>query len=248
MNLGEKIKFLREKKGLTQQELSKLSGVNRATIGNYERGARIPNIEILKKLSHALDTDINTLTNLENKNAWVNNILNGDNIIGIDKKSFLEADPSRREALLNDLSQISLFQAKINKFSDLVNKSDSEELKNAYTSLLQDITKELTIKDELTKLYDAFYAFVESVNNLNAVFTNPTFIQNGKNTKLSQYSSQLFKANAGFLEAFSAYLLFPRNLVNLNWEEKDKIFFNNIQNVIDFNRNIVEVLNGNQEE
>ena len=56
MNIGEKIKYARKAKGLTQEELGKLVGVQKAAIGKYENG-RVVNIKrsVLKKLANALD-------------------------------------------------------------------------------------------------------------------------------------------------------------------------------------------------
>jgi transcriptional regulator with XRE-family HTH domain len=56
--IGEKIKFYREKKGITQTELSdalKLAGKD--TISKYERGLRFPSIDMLNKICDALDID-----------------------------------------------------------------------------------------------------------------------------------------------------------------------------------------------
>ena len=38
MDIGQRIKYLRELQGLTQEELGKLIGVNKATINRYETG------------------------------------------------------------------------------------------------------------------------------------------------------------------------------------------------------------------
>lgn len=56
MNIGEKIKKLRIEKKLKQSELAEKSGLSRVAIGNYERGDRAPNIEILNKIAVALGT------------------------------------------------------------------------------------------------------------------------------------------------------------------------------------------------
>lgn len=248
----EKLKQARLSQKKTTYELSELTGIPQSTISKIENGKRKLDSESLTKITTALNIPVEFIFTDEpiaNKGKWIDDILNGDNIIGIDKKSFLEADPSRREALLNDLSQISLFQAKINKLSDLVNKSDNEELKVAYFPLLQDITKELTIINELIKLLDAFYIFIESVNKLESLLNNPILTKNNKNISLNKYSSQILEANNNFYKSFMAYLKFPRNLVSSNWEERDKSFLNAIQSVIDFNNATIEVLNnGNKEE
>ena len=58
---SEKIKELREAKGITQGELSRLSGVSVAEICRIEKGERQnPSINLLNKLLSALEVDINT--------------------------------------------------------------------------------------------------------------------------------------------------------------------------------------------
>lgn len=58
------LKIARIKKELTQEELSKVSGVNRVTISNLERGKQSildTPAGTLFKIARALDTDITTL-------------------------------------------------------------------------------------------------------------------------------------------------------------------------------------------
>ena len=56
MNIGDKIKSARKAKGLTQEELGKIVGVQKAAIGKYEKGI-VVNIKrsTLQKLANALD-------------------------------------------------------------------------------------------------------------------------------------------------------------------------------------------------
>lgn len=54
-NLPITLKKLREKKGITQQELIKLSGVGQGTIGDIERGKiKKSRVETLEKVAKAL--------------------------------------------------------------------------------------------------------------------------------------------------------------------------------------------------
>ena len=65
------LKEIREKRGLSQAELSRLSGVNASTIGMLEAGAReYPRLDTAQKLANALhcrlddlQPDIDLLTN-----------------------------------------------------------------------------------------------------------------------------------------------------------------------------------------
>lgn len=53
-----RLRYYRELRGLTLEELGKIVGVTDGTVSNYERGTRKPNYEMLLKLSEALGTDV----------------------------------------------------------------------------------------------------------------------------------------------------------------------------------------------
>lgn len=57
ITFGEKLKHLRKAAGLSQDQLSKGSGINLRTIHTYEYGQRAPSAENLFKLSEALGAD-----------------------------------------------------------------------------------------------------------------------------------------------------------------------------------------------
>ncbi|WP_048601469.1 helix-turn-helix transcriptional regulator [Rubeoparvulum massiliense] len=56
--LAETVKFKREQKGLTQEELGNLTGINRAMIGRIERENYIPSMSQFEALSNILDFEI----------------------------------------------------------------------------------------------------------------------------------------------------------------------------------------------
>lgn len=60
-----KIKEIRIKRGLTQKELSKLSGVSESYIGDLERNEKEPTISILCRIAKALEVDIKELFTYE---------------------------------------------------------------------------------------------------------------------------------------------------------------------------------------
>ncbi|MBI9069664.1 MAG: helix-turn-helix domain-containing protein [Salinivirgaceae bacterium] len=71
------IKFLRKKNGLTQEDLAKKIGVNRAMIGSYEEKRAQPKISVLQGLSTffkvSIDDLINTdLANYSNESPYEN--------------------------------------------------------------------------------------------------------------------------------------------------------------------------------
>lgn len=62
MNFGNKIRSLREEKGLTQKELADLLGTSLKTISNYEvKGTRPRTMKNFEKLAEIFDVNINYL-------------------------------------------------------------------------------------------------------------------------------------------------------------------------------------------
>lgn len=65
MPIGERIKELRLKQNLKQSDLAEKAQISRVAIGNYERGDRIPNADILQSIANALGVSINDLMDFE---------------------------------------------------------------------------------------------------------------------------------------------------------------------------------------
>ena len=61
MNIGERIKEIRLKKGITQKELAKMLGIATNSLSRYEIGERIPNLEMIKKIADALSVSPSVL-------------------------------------------------------------------------------------------------------------------------------------------------------------------------------------------
>ena len=57
----EKLKMLRKKKGLTQQEIADEIGINRGSYSNWEKGKREPSFENLVKLADLFDVSLDWL-------------------------------------------------------------------------------------------------------------------------------------------------------------------------------------------
>lgn len=64
-SISEKIKALRKKIKLTQEELSSISNISLSAIRKYETGERIPKYETISSIAEALKTDISYLLNEE---------------------------------------------------------------------------------------------------------------------------------------------------------------------------------------
>lgn len=98
MNIGDKIKELREKRDLTQDQLASILDLSRSTIGMYERDERQPGYELLIKIADYFNVTTDYLLGrTENKNEL---ILTNDNLhvpeeykdleikIGVDKDKY----------------------------------------------------------------------------------------------------------------------------------------------------------------
>ncbi len=54
--MGERIKELLEKKGITQRELAEKTGCTEAAVSHYIKGDRVPRASVLTKIAIALET------------------------------------------------------------------------------------------------------------------------------------------------------------------------------------------------
>jgi len=64
--VGFKIRKIREEKGLTQVQLSKLAGLHRAYIGHIERGEKNIGLKNLEKIAKALNVSVRVLLDIPN--------------------------------------------------------------------------------------------------------------------------------------------------------------------------------------
>ena len=60
-DIGKNIRYYREKKGYSQEQLAQLLFVTRQTVSNYETGRSRPDVETLVKLAGLLDIDVTDL-------------------------------------------------------------------------------------------------------------------------------------------------------------------------------------------
>lgn len=63
--IGENVKFLRKRNGLTQSDLALKTGISRAKIGSYEEGRAEPKLAVLKQLSGFFKIPVDTMLNKE---------------------------------------------------------------------------------------------------------------------------------------------------------------------------------------
>jgi transcriptional regulator with XRE-family HTH domain len=61
---GQRMKEIRQKRGLTQVELSQRSGFSQARVSELERGARMPNLVTILRIAAALDCKVAELMSI----------------------------------------------------------------------------------------------------------------------------------------------------------------------------------------
>jgi transcriptional regulator with XRE-family HTH domain len=59
--LAERVRYLRSRRDLSQEQLAKASGVSQSTIAQIERGRKDPSMTTLKKICKALDLELAVL-------------------------------------------------------------------------------------------------------------------------------------------------------------------------------------------
>ena len=59
--LGYRIRYLRQNKGLSIEALALEAEINRNYLGDLERGMRNPTVVVLNKIAKALDVDLSIL-------------------------------------------------------------------------------------------------------------------------------------------------------------------------------------------
>lgn len=60
-DIGKNIRYLRETKGLTQDQLAEKLFVTRQTVSNYETGRTRPDVDMIVSIANVLETDANTV-------------------------------------------------------------------------------------------------------------------------------------------------------------------------------------------
>lgn len=82
--IGQNIKYLRKRKGLTQEELAKNIGVNRAMIGSYEENRAVPKLSVLKDIAFFFNIFIDELIKAklweESQKTNFTDFVKGDNL------------------------------------------------------------------------------------------------------------------------------------------------------------------------
>lgn len=175
LEIGNRIKEARNEKGLTQKALAEKLDVSTITIQNYENNRRKPSLEMINKISEALDMTFNDLVNDYsniNPRERVINALNNDikNRIGVELK-----DEQEYDLKMNSIFEKYFFDLFFWKTSSMDNKTFFKFILSMSTNdsiafLTDEDIEELAII--FSRLVSLKSAERETINNTNKINEN----------------------------------------------------------------------------
>ena len=147
MTIGEKIKYFRNIRGISQETLGQLSGINSATIKKYEYGIRNPKPDQLLKISNALGISINIFMDfdIETVSDVLSLLFKMDEQIDMRFEAEKDEDGSYKPSTLKISFQNNLINKKLctyMKALDIRERLESEKgnyAEDAYTASLQQV-------------------------------------------------------------------------------------------------------------
>ena len=107
IKIGNRIRYLRAMKELSQEKLALEAGLNPTFLGHIERGLKCPTIDTLSKIATALNISLSELVNIETEPSSNNTSL--DKII-LAMKSLSQKDAERVAHIISEISKINLDQ------------------------------------------------------------------------------------------------------------------------------------------
>lgn len=125
---SQRLKWLREKKGLTQKDMAEKLGISQQYYGRFEKGTGQPNLESLYKLRHILGESLDFLLGVYIEDSFAQELYD----------SYIEARMSREDAenraslaeeVLNDISSI---DTKLKVITNLKNELSKMATKEEY--------------------------------------------------------------------------------------------------------------------
>ena len=160
MTIGEKIKYFRNIRGISQETLGQLSGINSATIKKYEYGIRNPKPDQLLKISNALGISINIFMDfdIETVSDVLSLLFKMDEQIDMRFEAEKDEDGSYKPSTLKISFQNNLINKKLctyMKALDIRERLESEKdnyAEDAYIASLQQV--EINIEEIKQHLLD----------------------------------------------------------------------------------------------
>lgn len=147
MNIGEKIRYYRQKSGLNQEKLAKKSGISRSALTNYEKGNRNPTVETISLIAKALNISVSELVDeslevtkglmmsKEEQDQYIlsiiKNLVMDQTAFNINRwgsmKNFFETFGLAHEELVEFFKEMKWFSGHRHEFFEMVMRNDSTE-------------------------------------------------------------------------------------------------------------------------
>lgn len=77
-NIGKRIRYLREKKGMSQTELARLAKIGKSTLSEYEAGKVNPTADVVKRIAKVLDVSADYLLGISDIYRQADEVLKTD--------------------------------------------------------------------------------------------------------------------------------------------------------------------------
>ncbi|HCL4549696.1 XRE family transcriptional regulator [Clostridium botulinum] len=136
--IGERIKELREEKGINQLELSKILNVHKGSVSNWENNKRTPDADMLTKIADFFNCSVDYLlgnTDIKNK-LNMSKLFSGAGGLKLDSfKELIQENESNNNTLFSFMLEDKLKEA------GLYNENMSNEEKDNLANKILDILK-----------------------------------------------------------------------------------------------------------
>lgn len=166
MFFSQRLKWLREKKGLTQKEMAEKLGISQQYYGRFEKGTGQPNLETLYKLRHILGESLDFLLGVYIEDHFAQELY----------ELYIEARHSREEAE----NRISLAEEVLNDMSSLDTKL------KVITNLKSELSK-LVAKEE--NAFNKFFDYLIQIPGVDEEYAQKEFWVNRYNDVIGEQDS-----------------------------------------------------------
>lgn len=180
---AQRLKILREDRGLSQAELAEKVGVSRGSISFYENGDRVPDIEVLSKIQKYFDVDFNYL-------------LGASQYKTIEDKHLLEDQTQLFSKLFSSLDR-NLYDVFIKDLIKILSISDERAKKDFVWNIVLTVGFHLRILDQYNKYTDVALKFKQAIDKNEPIKIN----LNGLNIPNTDINESYYMVQRGFYYA-----------------------------------------------
>ncbi len=176
-NISSNLKYLRKKKGLTQQQFADAIGIKRSLVGAYEEDRAEPKYDLLKKIAEYYDFSIDEFINDTINDKWKPKLkAQGSNL----RVLSISVDKDDNENI--ELVPVKASAGYLNGFSDPQYIKDLPKFQLPLPSLKQGTFRAFEIMgDSMLPIQPGSIIIGEYVENWNEVKTGDTYIVISKN-------------------------------------------------------------------